>query len=143
MKEEIKSYTEYDFSIFADVAYLNSLYGVNLERSDYVMQRLREKAEQIAASSKQSSYYISDLRESYDITGILQDMLTMSVVNYVISNHEYRSILEAHYHYLLGRNPEALCLLEGKGIRRSPEEEEQIGNNIRGGMFYLLLQSIK
>ena len=142
MKEEQRRYTEYDFSIFGDYAYLTIRYGTNLEWSDFIMKKIMKQAETISLSSGKNNYYVSDKREYNDIDGKLRDMSNLALVNYIITNHEY-SILQKNYvDYLMGRNPNNICYLDGFGTKNAAIEEAKI-DDTNGSLFYLLLQSTK
>ena len=142
MKEEQKSYTEYDFSLFGDYAYLTLRQGSDLEWSELVMKKIMKQAEGIAYSSGKNTFYVSEKREYNDIDGILRDMSNMALVNYIITNHEYSTLQKNYVDYLLGRNPYNICFVDGFGIRNTIEDEMKI-NAFNGGLFYLLLQSTK
>lgn len=142
MKEEQKGYTEYDFSLFADYAYLTLRYGSNLEWSELVMKKIMNQAEDISLTSGKNNYFVSEKREYNDIDGKLRDMSNLALVNYIITNHEY-SILQKNYlDYFLGRNPYNICFVDDFGTRNAVEGEVKI-NSLNAGLFYLLLQSTK
>lgn len=141
MKEEQKSYTRYDFSLFGDFAYLSCSYGVNLEWSRQLMNKVMKQAENISLTSSRDNYYLSHNREHYQVDGILRDMSVMALVNYIIPNHEYTTLQKNYLDYLLGRNPGAVCLAEGFGSRNISQSEMVDKEN--AALFYLLLQSTK
>lgn len=142
MKEEQKSYTEYDFSLFGDYAYLTLRYGTNLEWSELVMKRIMKQAEEISLTAGKNNYYVSDKREYNDINGKLRDMSNMALVNYIITNHEYSTLQKNYLDYFLGRNPYNICFADGFGTRNAMDEDISI-NAVNSGLFYLLLQSTK
>ncbi len=142
MKEEQKSYTEYDFTLFGDYAYLTLRYGTNLEWSELIMKKIMNQAEEISLSSGKNNYYVSDKREYNDIDGKLRDMSNLALVNYIITNHEYSTLQKNYLDYFLGRNPYNICFVDGFGTRNAAEEEISI-NATNSGLFYLLLQSTK
>ena len=142
MKEEQKGYTDYDFSLFADYAYLTLKYGSNLEWSELVMKRIMKQAEDISLTSGKNNYYVSEKREYNDIDGKLKDMSILALVNYIITNHEYSTLQKNYLDYLLGRNPYNICFMDGFGTRNALEQEMKI-NPKNVGLFYLLLQSTK
>ena len=143
MDESQKSYTEYDFSVFADYGYLSGKYGINLDWSRQLMNKIREQATEVSQSANRSNYYVSTGRESYETDGMLRDMTVMSLVNHIIPNHEYTTLQKNYLDYFLGRNPEALCLAEGFGTRNHSEEGTGGIDDQNAALFYLLLQSIK
>ncbi|MBR5598006.1 MAG: glycoside hydrolase family 9 protein [Lachnospiraceae bacterium] len=142
MKEEQKSYTEYDFSLYADYAYITFRYGVNLETSEKVMKRLMSEAEEISLSSGRPTYYVSEQKEYNDIDGKLQDMGNLALVNYIITNHEYTQLQKNYRDYFMGRNPQNICYIDGFGVLNSMEETKKVTPK-NCGLFYLLLQSTK
>lgn len=142
MKEEQKGYTDYDFSLFADYAYLTLRYGSNLEWSELIMDKIMNQAEDISLTSGKNNYYVSDKREYDDIDGKLRDMSNLALVNYIITNHEYSTLQKNYLDYFLGRNPDNICFVDGFGTRNAVEGETKI-NSLNAGLFYLLLQSTK
>ena len=142
IKEEQKGYTEYDFSLFGDYAYLTLKYGSNLEWSELVMKKIMNQAEEISRSSGKNNYYVSNKREYNDIDGKLRDMSNLALVNYIITNHEYSMLQKNYLDYFLGRNPYNICFADGFGTRNAADDEVDI-NATNSGLFYLLLQSTK
>lgn len=142
MKEEQKSYTEYDFSLFADYAYITFRYGVNLESSENVMKKLMARAEEISLSGGRQNYYVSNRREYNDIDGKLSDMGNLALVNFIITNHEYTQLQKNYRDYFMGRNPQNICYIDGFGELNATEENKKVTQK-NCGLFYLLLQSTK
>ena len=142
MKEEQKGYTEYDFSLFGDYAYLTLRYGSNLEWSELVMKKIMNQAEEISLTAGKNNYYVSEKREYNDIDGKLRDMSNLALVNYIITNHEYSVLQKNYLDYFLGRNPYNICFVDGYGTRNAVDGEVKI-NVMNSGLFYLLLQSTK
>ena len=52
-------------------------------------------------------------------------MVVLTIVDYVIANQEYASIIENHLHYLLGRNSMAISYVDGVGEREYSVREGQ------------------
>lgn len=142
MKEEQKAYTEYDFTLFADYAYLTLRYGSNLEWSEIIMKKIMNQAGEISLSSNKNNYYVSEQREYNDINGKLRDMSNLALVNYIITNHEYSVLQKNYLDYFLGRNPYNICYADGFGTRNAKDGEVKI-DAMNSGLFYLLLQSTK
>ncbi len=139
--QEERSSTRYDFTLFGDYGYLSCRYKTNLEWSRQLMNKVMKQAEKISLSSSRERYYLSQNREQYEVDGILQDMAVMALVNYIITNHEYSTLQKNYLDYLLGRNPEGYCLVEGFGTRNMPQG--QMVDKENAALFYLLLQSAK
>lgn len=142
MKEEQKSYTEYDFTLFADYNYLTLRYGANLNLSEMVMKKIMSQAEEISLLGGKNNYYVSTKRDDNDIDGKLRDMANLALVNYIITNHEYTTLQKNYLDYFLGRNPQNICYVDGFGTLNAVDESKKI-NAKNSGLFYLLLQSTK
>ena len=142
MKEEQKSYTEYDFSLFGDYAYITLEKGTTLELGGNLMKKIMSEAEQVSLTSGRNSYYVSEKKEYNDIDGKLKEMSNMALVNYIITNYEYSTLLKNYMDFFMGRNPDNLCFVEGFGMKNAEEEQPRI-NEKNGGLFYLLLQAVK
>ena len=142
MKEEQKGYTEYDFTLFGDYAYLTLRFGSRLEWSEAIMKKIMNRAGDISLSSGKNNYYVSDQREYDDINGKLRDMSNLALVNYIITNHEYSVLQKNYLDYFLGRNPYNVCFADGFGSRNAKDGEVKI-DAMNSGLFYLLLQSTK
>ena len=51
---------------------------------------------------------------------IIRNMSYLVIANYVLESEEYHSILENHYHYLCGCNPEAEVMRGAMDRMRAP-----------------------
>ena len=142
MKEEQKSYTEYDFSLFGDYAYITLPQGTKLELGENLMKKIMSRAEEISLTSGRNSYYVSDKKEYNEISGKLKGMSNMALVNYIITNHEYSTLIKNYVDYFMGRNPENICYIDGFGVRTSEEGQPKV-DELNCGLFYLLLQAAK
>ena len=49
------------------------------------------------------------------------------MVDYMIANHEYESLIENHLHYFLGRNPQAICYINNIGIGNGRPSDDGMG----------------
>lgn len=142
MKEEEKSYTEYDFTLFGDYAYITLRKGISLEMGETLMKKILSKSEEISQTGGRINYYVSGNREYNDIDGKLRDMANMALVNYIITNHEYTTLQKNYIDYLMGRNPDNVCYIDGFGVKNIEEGNCKV-NNTNAGLFYLLLQASK
>ncbi len=143
MEESQKSYTEHDFSLFADYGYLSGKTGINLEWSRQLMNRVREQAAEVSKNANRSTFYVSSLREHYETNQMLRDTAVLTLINYIITNHEYTTLQKDYLDYFLGRNPAAVCLAEGFGTRNGTEEGMERINGQNAALLYLLLQTVK
>lgn len=75
-----------------------------------MMQVLFAEAEEIAVRAKENTYMTGSGLQDGEET-ILWDMILVSTIDYVITNHEYATMIEDHLHYLAGVNERAECLV--------------------------------
>lgn len=98
-----------DPEFFGGVTYMNTKSKVDVELCDAIIRKIMEEAEEIAEVSKQNSFLVYGETERVDRREILQQMMRICIVNHVITNHEYNIVIENHFHYLMGRNPDSVC----------------------------------
>ena len=76
---------------------------------------------------------------------LLRDITRLAVVDHIITNHEYATVLQNHLHYLLGRNLQSISYLDGAGSRNyvSIDENKGIMNQVElNAEFVLMMSSI-
>lgn len=98
-----------DEEFFAGVVYMKTKNKVKVELCDSLIDKLMEEAEAIALKSKQNPFFICAEKNTIERKVLLQQMLRICVVNHIITNHEYNTVIENHFHYLMGRNPDSVC----------------------------------
>ncbi len=108
--------------LYGDIAYLTTTKKVDSKLCSKIMDRWMNKAERIVEESKQSAYFVTG-DSNIDM---LSDMLCLAVIDHVITNHEYVTVLESHLHYFLGRNSEGVSFIEGIGKVHSSAADVQI-----------------
>jgi endoglucanase len=87
----------------AKITYISTKQRVNLELCNLFITQLMQEAEDIAAQFNQD--FLEDaLRNTREGDQFFWNLIELSVVEYVITNHEYGQVLENQYHYLCGRN---------------------------------------
>ena len=109
-------------AVYGAITYISTKQSVDIDLCSRFMKEIMTQAEKISAASKESGYQVS-LEDSVTNEDILWDMIILTVVDKVISNHEYATVIENHLHYLLGRNPLAVSFVDEVGARGVSEEE--------------------
>ncbi len=130
-------------ALYGAVTYIDTKQRVNVELCAQFMETISEQAEQISKKSKASYYQVDLTEEQNQNDEILHDMVVLTILNHVISNHEYATVIENHIHYLLGRNPMAISYVDDMG-ERSYEEKEGQKSVMEGGFLqtaYLFMLS--
>lgn len=97
------------------VTYISTKQTVNMEACENIMKMLMQQAEGISETARKSIYLTAGNKEQDNNAQLLLEMMYMTVVNHIISNHEYETVIENHLHYFLGRNEKAICYIDKAG----------------------------
>ncbi|MDD6491282.1 MAG: glycoside hydrolase family 9 protein [Firmicutes bacterium] len=104
-----------DVVLMGCVTYISTKQTVDLELCEQIMEMLMEKAELISANARTKIYLTAGNREQDNNNELLLQMMYLTIVNHIISNHEYETLIENHLHYFLGRNDKAVNYLQNTG----------------------------
>jgi len=125
-----------------DVVYLNSKRQVDTKLCNDIMQEWMEKVEELAGESGNNAYKVCGT-ESEEIFG---NLFYLTIINHIITNHEYGTVLGSHLHYFLGRNPEGISYFKNAGYRHLPQSDlkEEITKNpqLSAAMLLILGESV-
>ncbi|MCR5716326.1 MAG: hypothetical protein K6G23_05740 [Lachnospiraceae bacterium] len=91
------------------ITYLSTTRKVDTTLCSSIITTLLRSTEDLSNTAKASPYQINAEGEGSQQDNILWNMMILSVVDYVITNHEYTTVLENHLHYLTGCNELALA----------------------------------
>ena len=105
--EDLRTLSEYDYTMLADIAYLSTTYRADLIRCQKIMDGYMERAQEISEESSKDHYYVMKKIDTISEKQLLKDMMVLGVVNYVLSGREYAVIQENHIHYFFGVNESA------------------------------------
>ena len=74
---------------------------------------------------------------------LLRDITRLAVVNHIITNHEYATVLQNHLHYMLGCNLYSISYLDGVGSRSYIDINENYGimNQVELNAEFVLMMS--
>lgn len=97
------------------VTYISTKQAVKLDLCEKIMEMLMDKAEKISEAARSDIYFTTGNKEQDNNNQLLLDMIYLAVVNRVITNHEYETIIENHLHYFLGRNDKAVSYIDKAG----------------------------
>lgn len=112
-------------AFYGAVTYISTKQAVDVELCTGLMKEIMAEAEAISTGSKEF-YYQVDLDETKDGNEeILWNMVVLTVADYIISNHEYATVITNHLHYLLGRNPLAVSYIDEVGELSYADKEGQ------------------
>ncbi len=116
-----------DFVFWGCVTYLATKQKVDVSLSSAVIQILMHKGEQISFASKESKLLVKADEKQSNHAVLLKDMSRLAMVDHIITNHEYATVMENHMHYMLGRNLQAVSYLDGAGDRSYKDIDESLG----------------
>lgn len=94
--------------VFGALTYAFTKRKVDVDICAGMMQVLFAEAEDIAVRANDNFFMTgSSLENGEEI--LLWEMFLVSAIDYVITNHEYATMIEDHLHYLAGANEDAVC----------------------------------
>lgn len=118
---------ENDFVFWGCVTYLSTKQTVDTHLCSDMIRDLMRKVESISYASKGSKLLVKADEKQGSHAGLLRDMTRLAVVDHIITNHEYATVLENHLHYLLGRNLQSVSYLDDVGERNYRMIDEAAG----------------
>lgn len=127
------------------VTYLSTKQKVDLNLCADLIKVLMLEGERISYASKNSKLLVSMDEQHSGSAELLKDITRLAVVDHIITNHEYATVLQNHLHYLLGRNLQSISYLDGTGSRNYADIEGKMGIMKQvelNAEFVLLLGSI-
>ena len=132
---------ETEWATYGTITYLTTRHYVDVSHCDVIMKQLMSCAEEISASARASAYLTEGNAECNNTKELLWNMVILSVADYVITNHEYATVIENHQHYFLGGNPKALCLVKEEGCDGIHPEGEGIQDDLQMMAYYICMLS--
>ena len=132
-----------DFVFWGTVTYLSTKQRVDVNLCSSSIKILMQQAERISYAAKNSRLLVDEEKIQKSNSELLQDITRLSVVDHIITNHEYATVLENYLHYFLGRNLQSVSYLDGAGDRsyREIDEKQGIMNQVDLDAQLLLMMS--
>ncbi len=109
------------------VTYVSTKQAVNTQLCSEVMKILMNKAEDVSLRARKSVYGTEGNDAQDNNALLLQNMMYLTMVDHVITNHEYETLIENHLHYFMGRNVKAISYIDNVGERNYKEIDENLG----------------
>ncbi len=125
--------------VLGTLTYAATKRKVNVDLCAGLTGVLFEEAEKIAELSKEDAYMAGSSLEKNSLDDILFQMVVVASIDYIITNHEYATLLEKHHNYLAGENAAALCYVDSGEC--SAKSASQIGENSVNTARYILILS--
>ncbi len=103
--------------LLGSVTYISTKQTVDIGLCEQIMEMLMSRAEEISEAAGSNIYLTTGNKEQDNNDQMLLEMMYLTVVNHVITNHEYETVIENHLHYFLGRNDKAVSYIDKAGSR--------------------------
>ena len=132
-----------NFVFWGCVTYLSTKQKVDVDTCDALIKVLMKEGEDISYASKNSQFLVSMEEKPNGSAELLRDITRLAVVDHIITNHEYATVLQNHLHYLLGRNLQSVSYLDGAGERNYAgiDENQGIMNQVELNAELVLMMS--
>ncbi|MDR2043862.1 MAG: glycoside hydrolase family 9 protein [Clostridium sp.] len=118
----------------AKITYISTKQRVDVNLCNSFIRGLMREAEDIVARIAELNAFAGDASAqgrqdpasltTEETDDLVWDLILLTVVEYIIANHEYDQVIEARYHYFMGRNPQSYCFWEPDPAEASAEEGE-------------------
>ena len=95
--------------VFGSITYLSTRHSVSLDSCNAMMKRLMNRAEDISEGARAGLYMTEAKSDLPNTDELLWNMVILVAADYVITNHEYATVIENHQHFLMGCNPTGTC----------------------------------
>ncbi len=109
------------------VAYISTRQPVKLELCEKITRVLMLQAEKISEDARNSVYLTEGNKAQDNNDELLLNMMYLSMIDHMITNHEYGNVIEDHLHYFLGRNKESISYIDGIGERNYESVDGSLG----------------
>lgn len=127
LEKEEKANISNDYVFWGCVTYLSTKQRVDVNLCEKVIKGLLSDVENISFASKNSKYLTEGNQDQNNNRELLQKMVRLAVVDHIITNHEYMTVLENHLHYFLGRNALSISYIDDAGDRNYKTVDEKTG----------------
>ena len=127
---------------YGSMTYISTSRSVDVKLCSQIMKKLMNQAEDIANEARESLYMtVGDEEKEIEIGQLLWNMEILSVVDYIITNHEYANVIHNYQQYFLGRNEKALCFIRDDKSDNPCDEGEAIEDNLIWNAYYAVMLS--
>ncbi|MDD6811073.1 MAG: glycoside hydrolase family 9 protein [Lachnospiraceae bacterium] len=116
-----------DSVFLGSTTYLSTKQKVDVALCERVIKILLKEVEEIAYTAKNAAYLTDGNKEQDNNSELLKKMARLTVVDHVITNHEYATVLENHMHYFLGRNEQSISYIDVAGSRNYESLDKKMG----------------
>lgn len=105
------------------VTYISTKQPVKLVLCENISKALMDKGEEISEQARNSIFMTAGNTQQE----MLLNMMYLTMIDHMISNHEYENMIENHLHYFMGRNEKAICYIDDVGENNYKSIDESAG----------------
>lgn len=134
--------TQNEALTYGGITYISTKWNLDRDMCSVFIKDLMDQAEVISLESKEATYLSKALVTEGQAQRLFQQMVVMSVVDYVITNREYAYAIERHHLYLGGRNEEGNSFLNYQ-ICDTLSQTDLLSKPEYFGRYYLMLSEMK
>lgn len=116
-----------EITLLGCVTYISTKQPVNMTLCEKVMKVLMDQAEEISTAARSSVYMAAGNGQQNNNNDLLLDMMYLTVVNHIISNYEYETVIENYMHYFLGRNDMGISYIDNVGENNYESIDSSLG----------------
>ncbi len=109
------------------VTYISTKQPVKLSLCENISKALMDKGEEISEAARDSVFMSTGNTDQEGQQELLTNMMYLTMIDHMISNHEYENMIENHLHYLMGRNEKAVSYIDQVGENNDKTIEEGVG----------------
>ena len=125
---------------YGTLTYFMTKFHVDVDVCTKQMKLIMNEGEEIASSANDNRYGIC-LTKGYALDNIVSAAAKLTVVEHVITNHEYAMVIESHLHYFLGENTDGVSYVRNYGTKMS-DGIYMDKTSLRNAEFILVLSEV-
>lgn len=116
-----------DYIFWGCTTYISTKRNVDITICGNVTKKLMEDAEKVSQAARGSGYLALGNGEPDNNGQLLHRMTRLVVVDHIIANHEYETLIENHLHYFMGCNAQAISYIDGEGDNNYKDIDTALG----------------
>lgn len=109
------------------VTYISTKQSVRIQLCEGIAEVLMRKGEDVSEKARSSIYLTEGNVQQDNNQELLLNMMYLTMIDHMITNHEYENIIENHLHYFMGRNEKAICYIDNVGENNYRLTDENTG----------------
>ena len=124
-----KNYAENlnEISFLGGVTYISTRGSVKINLCQEIADALMTRAENIAEQARGFVFQTKGNADENSHRDLLREMMYLTMIDHMITNYEYGTVIENHLHYFMGRNEAAISYIDNVGEKNYKLISEEPG----------------